>query len=51
MPVSFYVDPEMVRDAEGRFVKEITLSYTFYQIDLPDAQAALVPAAAGTAID
>jgi cytochrome c oxidase assembly protein subunit 11 len=51
MPVSFYVDPEMVRDPEGRFVKEITLSYTFYQIDLPDAQAALVPAAAGTATE
>jgi cytochrome c oxidase assembly protein subunit 11 len=47
MPVSFYVDPEIVRDAEGVFVKEITLSYTFHQTDLPDAQAVLVPARAG----
>jgi cytochrome c oxidase assembly protein subunit 11 len=45
MPVSFFVDPEMVKDPEGKFVKEITLSYTFYEIDLPEEQAALaVPA-------
>jgi cytochrome c oxidase assembly protein subunit 11 len=47
MPVSFYVDPEMVRDDEGRFVKEITLSYTFHETDLPQEQAANVPAQAG----
>lgn len=41
MPVSFFVDPEMVKDPEGQFVKEITLSYTFYEIDLPEEQAAL----------
>ncbi len=48
MPVSFYVDPAMVTDPEGRFVREITLSYTFHRTDLPEAQAAIVPAAAGT---
>ncbi|MGL5009648.1 MAG: cytochrome c oxidase assembly protein [Paracoccaceae bacterium] len=47
MPVSFFVDPEIVTDREGRFVKEITLSYTFHRTDLPEAQAALVPADAG----
>jgi cytochrome c oxidase assembly protein subunit 11 len=36
MPVSFYVDPAMFTDPEGRFVKEITLSYTFHVTDLPD---------------
>ncbi|THD72958.1 cytochrome c oxidase assembly protein [Thalassobius vesicularis] len=41
MPVTFYVDPEIVEDREGKFVHNITLSYTFYQIDLPEQQAAL----------
>lgn len=45
MPVSFYVDPEILNDPEGKFVKEITLSYTFHETDLPDEQAALAPAA------
>ena len=35
MPVSFYVDPEILNDREAKFVKSITLSYTFYEIDLP----------------
>ena len=38
MPVSFSVDPAIVEDAEGKFVHSITLSYTFYQIDLPEEQ-------------
>jgi hypothetical protein len=38
--VSFFVDPAIVRDREGRFVHTITLSYTFYEIDLPEAPAA-----------
>ena len=41
MPVSFYVDPEIVNDRDGKFVHTITLSYTFYQIDLPEGYAAL----------
>ena len=44
MPVTFYVDPEIVNDADGKFIDEITLSYTFYEIDMPEgfeAQAAL----------
>jgi cytochrome c oxidase assembly protein subunit 11 len=45
MPVTFYVDPAIVDDPEGRFVHEITLSYTFHVTDLPDEQAALAPAA------
>ena len=42
MPVTFYVDPEIVTDREGKFVHSITLSYTFYEIDLPQEAAALV---------
>lgn len=43
MPVSFFVDPAIVDDREGQYVHTITLSYTFYQIDLPESyeQAAL----------
>lgn len=41
MPVSFYVDPAIVDDPEGKFVQEIVLSYTFHQTPLPEAQAAL----------
>ncbi|MGR1581388.1 cytochrome c oxidase assembly protein [Thalassobius sp. S69A] len=41
MPVSFYVDPEIVQDREGKYLSNITLSYTFYEIDLPEQHAAL----------
>ena len=60
MPVSFFVDPAIVEDREGKYVHTITLSYTFYEIDLPEdmaeEQAALVlpaplTAEAGPVID
>ncbi len=41
MPVSFYVDPSIVDDPDARFLKAITLSYTFHDTALPDRQAAL----------
>jgi len=42
MPVTFFVDPEILEDREAKFAHTITLSYTFYQIDLPEeTQAAL----------
>ncbi|SDK10966.1 cytochrome c oxidase assembly protein [Aliiruegeria lutimaris] len=42
MPVSFYVDPEIVNDRDAKYAPRITLSYTFHEIDLPQEQAALV---------
>lgn len=41
MPVTFYVDPEIVTDRDAKYVHTITLSYTFYEIDLPEGYAAL----------
>lgn len=36
MPVTFFVDPEIVEDRDAKHIPEITLSYTFHQIDLPE---------------
>lgn len=41
MPVSFFVDPEIVNDPDARHITEITLSYTFFPAkDQPDVSAA-----------
>lgn len=41
MPVTFFVDPEIVDDPEAKHMPEITLSYTFHTIELPEDYAAL----------
>jgi cytochrome c oxidase assembly protein subunit 11 len=41
MPVTFYIDPEIVNDSDAKLVQSITLSYTFYETDLPVEQATL----------
>jgi cytochrome c oxidase assembly protein subunit 11 len=52
MPVTFYVDPAIVEDRDAKFTHSITLSYTFYEIDLPPEygteQAALESSATTT---
>ena len=45
MPVSFYVDPEIVKDRDAGRIRYITLSYTFYESDLPQVQAQAAPPA------
>ncbi len=39
MPVSFFVEPEIVNDPDAKFVKTITLSYTFHETELPEDYA------------
>ena len=46
MPVTFYVDPAIVTDRDAKYVHTITLSYTFYEIDLPEKAAGLASEAA-----
>jgi cytochrome c oxidase assembly protein subunit 11 len=41
MPVTFYVDPEIVEDRDAKHVHTITLGYTFYETELPTQQAQL----------
>lgn len=41
MPVTFYVDPEIVDDRDGKHIHTITLSYTFYEVDLPEGYASV----------
>ncbi|MGB0506840.1 MAG: cytochrome c oxidase assembly protein [Pikeienuella sp.] len=41
MPVTFFVDPEMMDDDEASFVHTITLSYTFYETEMPEETAML----------
>ncbi|MEM9429944.1 MAG: cytochrome c oxidase assembly protein [Pseudomonadota bacterium] len=35
MPVSFFVDPAIVDHREAKYVHTITLSYTFYETEIP----------------
>ena len=39
MPVTFYVDPAILRDRDAKFVHTISLGYTFHRIDLPEDYA------------
>lgn len=43
MPVVFYVDPEIVNDPDAGRIRNITLSYTIFEADLPEPEASLPP--------
>ncbi|MGH6814494.1 MAG: cytochrome c oxidase assembly protein, partial [Hyphomicrobiaceae bacterium] len=40
MPVSFFVDPAIVRDKDAARLSQITLSYTFFPVDDDPAKSA-----------
>ena len=40
MPVTWYVDPAILKDPVAKKIDEITLSYTFYPVDKPAAAVA-----------
>ena len=44
MPVSFFIDPQIVGDKDAHGVRHITLSYTFYPVTLPQPGLAERPA-------
>lgn len=46
MPVNFYVDPELVDDRDAKWVRDITLSYTFHRTEPKQAALDVDPAAA-----
>lgn len=46
MPVSFYIDPAILDDADAKMLDLVTLSYTFYP--LPAKAAALAPKGNGS---
>ncbi len=45
MPVSFFIDPAILKDRDGRTVRDMTLSYTFHRIPKPAQNADAAPAA------
>jgi cytochrome c oxidase assembly protein subunit 11 len=38
MPVSFFIDPAILKDRDARTVHDMTLSYTFYKVQKPQRE-------------
>ncbi|WP_241963381.1 cytochrome c oxidase assembly protein [Paracoccus suum] len=51
MPVSFFVDPDIVKDPETAKVRDITLSYTFHRSKPSSKAQAALDVAAPTAVN
>ena len=50
MPVSFYVDPAIVKDRDAAHIREITLSYTFYPSGQESDPPGLTPGKGAAAV-
>ncbi|MFP7673788.1 cytochrome c oxidase assembly protein [Marivita sp. S0852] len=42
MPVSFFVDPDIINDSDAKHAKHITLSYTFHEIEMSEDMQAML---------
>jgi cytochrome c oxidase assembly protein subunit 11 len=40
MPVSFFIDPAILKDRDAKTVRDMTLSYTFYKVQKPQREQA-----------
>jgi cytochrome c oxidase assembly protein subunit 11 len=48
LPVSYFVDPDILNDPDAAGIKEITLSYTFYPVDKAKSVSEATTAAPGS---
>lgn len=51
VPMGFYVDPAIAYDRGADHVREITLTYSFHETEIPAAGASAVPAKANKAVN
>ncbi len=51
MPVTFFVDPDMLNDKEAKYAKTITLSYTFHVTDLPEDEVSALSSGVDTQVN
>lgn len=47
MPVTFFIDPKMVDDADTKILSDVTLSYTFYPVSRTTADSSRKPDKSG----
>jgi cytochrome c oxidase assembly protein subunit 11 len=43
MPVSFFIDPAVLKDRDAKTVRDMTLSYTFFKVSKPATAAEIAP--------